>query len=162
MKRIGALALLAFLHAGSAGAQVAPLVVSDLADALARIRADVSTAMIQRQFGENYVRDWWAATDAVFADAARHASYLGAEGPACAALREREGDKSSAWITCTLGLENSVAALSADLSQIAALLPDWERMARQIDAANGTVSPLVDRALAAIAESVRRIEAKRY
>ncbi len=162
MKRVRALALLAFFGAGSAGAQVAPSVVSDLSDALGRIRADVSTSMIQRQFGENYVHDWWAATDAVLADAVRLASYLGEQGPACATLREREGDKSSAWVTCSLGLDDSAQTLAADLAQIGALLPDWERMARQIDTANATVSPLVDRALAAIAEANKRLAEKRY
>ncbi|MBI1244101.1 MAG: hypothetical protein GC202_03770 [Alphaproteobacteria bacterium] len=162
MKRICALALLAFLGAGSAGAQVAPLVVGELSETLSRIKADVSTAMIARRFGEAYVRDWWAANDAVLADAVRHASYLGVEGPACAALREREGDKSSAWITCTLGLEDSAKLLSADLSQLAAVLPDWERMARQIDSANATITPLVDKAIAMIDETNLRLKEKRY
>lgn len=162
MKRFGALALLACLHAGPAGAQIVPPVAADLADALVRIRTDVSTNLIRRQFGDAYVCDWWAATGAVHDDAVRLATYLGEQGPACAALREREGDRSSAWVTCALGIEEAAKALAADLAQIAALLPDWERMARQIDTANATVSPLVDRALTAISEANRRLEEKRY
>lgn len=162
MKRLRALAFLACLHAGAAGAQVAPPVTVDLADALSRIKADVATQLIARQFGDAYVRDWWAASDAVLADAVRLAAYLGEQGPACAAIREREGDNSAAWATCTLGLEESAKLLSAGLGQIAAILPDWERMARQIDGANATVTPLVDRALGAISETEKRLAEKRY
>ncbi len=162
MKRLSALAFLAFLHAGTAGAQVAPPVVVELADALARIKADVATQLIARQFGDAYVRDWWAASEAVLADAVRLATYLGEQGAACQAIREREGDKSAAWTTCTLGLEESATLLSADLGQIASILPDWERMARQIDAANATVTPHVDRALGAISDAENRLRDKRY
>ena len=162
MKRLGALALLAFFHAGTAGAQVAPPVAVELADALSRIKSDVATQLIARQFGDAYVRDWWAASEAVLADAVRLAAYLGEQGPACQAIREREGDKSAAWATCTFGLEESAALLSADLGQIASILPDWERMARQIDGANATVTPHVDRALGAIADAQSRLRDKRY
>lgn len=162
MKRLRALALLACLHAGTAGAQVASPVVDDLADALSRIKADVATQLVARQFGDAYVRDWWAASEAVLADAVRLAAYLGDQGPACQAIREREGDQSAAWATCTLGLEESGRLLSAGLGQIAAILPDWERMARQIDTANATVTPLVDRALGAIAETEKRLGDRRY
>ncbi len=162
MKRLRALAFLACLHAGTAGAQVVPPVTVDLADALSRIKADVATQLIARQFGDAYVRDWWAASEAVLADAVRLATYLGEQGPACQAIREREGDKSAAWATCTLGLEESGKLLSAGLSQIATILPDWERMARQIDGANATVTPLVDRALAAVAQADKLLSEKRY
>lgn len=162
MKRLGALVVLAFLHAGTSGAQVAPPVVGDLSDSLSRIKSDVSTRLVARQFGDAYVRDWWAASDAILADAVRNASYLGEQGPACQAIREREGDKSSAWATCTLGLEESAKLLNSALGQLAAILPDWERMARQIDAANATVTPLVDAALAAISETEKRLRNARY
>ncbi len=162
MNRLRTLAVLACLHAGAAGAQVAPLVAGDLSDSLSRIKSDVATRLVARQFGDAYVHDWWAASDAVLADAVRHASYLGEQGPACRAIRDREGDKSSAWATCALGLEESAKLLAAGLAQIAAILPDWERMARQIDAANATVTPLVDAALAAISETEKRLRDERY
>jgi hypothetical protein len=162
MKRLRALAILACLHAGTAGAQVAPPVAADLVDTLSRIKADVATQLIARQFGDAYVRDWWAASEAVLADAVRLATYLGEQGPACQAIREREGDNSAAWATCTLGMEESAKLLSSGLGQIATILPDWERMARQIDSANATVTPLVDRALAAIAQADKLVQEKRY
>jgi len=162
MKRLGTLVVLACLHAGPAGAQVAPLVAGDLSGALSRIKSDVSTRLIARQFGDAYVRDWWAAADSVLADAVRQATYLGEQGPACKAIRDREGDKSSAWATCALGLEESAKLLAAGLGQLGAILPDWERMARQIDAANATVTPLVDAALAAISETEKRLRDERY
>ena len=162
MKRLCALAFLAFLHAGTAGAQVARPVAVDLADTLSRIKADVATQLIARQFGDAYVRDWWAASETVLTDAVRLATYLGEQGPACQTIRDREGDKSAAWATCTLGLEESAKLLATDLGQIASILPDWERMARQIDSANATVTPLVDRALGAIAQTEMRLREKRY
>jgi hypothetical protein len=162
MNRLRALAILACLHAGTAGAQVAPPVTADLVDAIARIKADVATQLIARQFGDAYVRDWWAASEAVLADAVRLATYLGEQGPTCQAIRERDGDMSAAWATCTLGLEESGKLLSAGLGQIASILPDWERMARQIDSANATVTPLVDRALASIAQADKLLLEKRY
>jgi hypothetical protein len=162
MNRLRTLAILACLHAGTAGAQVAPPVTADLVDAIARIKADVATQLIARQFGDAYVRDWWAASEAVLADAVRLATYLGEQGPACQAIRERDGDTSAAWATCTLGLEESGKLLSAGLGQIATILPDWERMARQIDSANATVTPLVDRALASIAQADKLLLEKRY
>ncbi len=162
MKRLRALAFLAFFHAGTAGAQVAPPVAIDLSDSLSRIKADVATPLIARQFGEAYVRDWWMAMDTLLGDAVRQATYLGEQGPACQAIRARDGDNSSAWVTCALGLEESAKLLSAGLAELAKILPDWERMARQIDTANGTVSPLVDKALAAIAETEKRLREERY
>jgi hypothetical protein len=162
MNRLRALAFLACLHAGTAGAQVAPPVAVDLADALSRIKADVATPLVARQFGEAYVRDWWTASETILADAVRLATYLGEQGPACQAIRETEGDKSAAWATCTLGLEESAKLLSTGLGQIATILPDWERMARQIDGANATVTPLVDLALAAIGRADKLLQEKRY
>ncbi|MBI3503320.1 MAG: hypothetical protein HY059_00655, partial [Proteobacteria bacterium] len=157
MKRLCALALLASLHAGAAGAQVAPPVANDLSESLARLKADVATPLIARQFGDAYVRDWWAATEMLLADAVRQSGYVGEQGPECLTIRARDGDKSSAWVTCSIGIEEAAKLLSADLAQIATILPDWERMARQIDTANATVSPLVDRALAAISETEKRL-----
>ncbi len=162
MKRLRALAFLACLHAGTAGAQVAPPVAGDLSDSISRIKADVATPLIARQFGDAYVRDWWMAMDALLGDAVRQATYLGEQGPACQAIRARDGDASSAWATCALGLEESGKQLSANLTELAKILPDWERMARQIDTANGTVGPLVDRALTAIAETEKRLREERY
>jgi hypothetical protein len=162
MMRTAAAALLAALVAGGAAAQVAPPVAADLVDALARVRGDVATRLIARQFGDAYVTDWWNATDAVLASAVRQATYLGEQGPSCLAKREREGDASSAWVTCAAGLDEAKKQLDADLGQIAAILPDWERMARQIDAANATVTPQVDRALAAIDTARRALAATRY
>jgi hypothetical protein len=162
MKRLCALVFLAFFHAGMAGAQVAPPVVDDLSNSVSRIKADVATPLIARQFGDAYVRDWWAAMDTLLGDAVRQATYLGEQGPACQAIRARDGDASSAWATCTLGLEETGKLLSANLTELAKILPDWERMARQIDTANATVSPLVDRALAAITETEKRLRDGRY
>lgn len=162
MNWLRALAVLACLHVGAAGAQVAPLVSGELSDSLSRIKSDVSTRAVARQFGDAYVRDWWAASDAVLAEAVQHAAYLGEQGPACKAIREREGDKSSAWVTCALGIEESAKLLKSALEQLAAILPDWERMAREIDAANATITPLVDAALAAISETEKRLRDERY
>jgi len=162
MMRPAAAVLLAALAAGSAAAQVVPPVATDLVDALARVRADVATRLIARQFGDAYVADWWNATEAVLASAVRQARYLGEEGPSCLAKRAREGDASSAFVTCSAGLDEAKKQLDADLGQIAAIVPDWERMARQIDAANATVTPQVDRALAAIDAARRALMAGRY
>ena len=160
--RLAVAALLAALVAGSAAAQVAPPVTTDLPDALARVRADVATRLVARQFGDAYVGDWWNATEAVLASAVRQASYLGEQGPPCLAKREREGDASAAFATCAAGLDEAKKQLDADLGQIAAILPDWERMTRQIDAANATVTPQVDRALASIDAARKALAAERY
>ncbi len=135
----------------TAGAQDAhTLVQRDLAEPLALLTQDAGRSAVERQFGPAYARDWWAATNGVLDDAKRWAAYLGEQGPACAAIRVREGDASSAWITCQTGMKEAATALEADLAQLETALPEWERMVRQIDTANTAVSPRVDRALAAI------------
>lgn len=141
---------------------VGELVGRDLGEALSRLSRDVGRGAVERNFGPAYAADWWAATDAVFAAAATRALYLAEQGPACAALRVREGDASAAWFTCRLGIDEAVEALAADLDRIEAALPDWERMVRQLDTANTAVTPTVDAALAAIAEAKRRLAAGRY
>lgn len=154
---------LTLLFAMPAQAQsVGDLIARDLGDALARLSRDAGRGAVERQFGRAYAADWWAATDAVFANARARALYLAGQGPACAAIRVREGDASSAWLTCRIGIEEGTKTLSADLDQIEAALPDWERMVRELDTANTAVSPAVDIALAAIAETKRRLAEGRY
>jgi uncharacterized protein YukE len=155
-----ALALLLPLAAHAQG--VDDLVARDLGGALERLARDVGRGAVERQFGRAYAADWWAAADAVHASARAQALYLAAQGPACAAIRTREGDASSAWVTCQLGIEEAVKALNADLDQIEKSLPDWERMVRELDTANTSVTPAIDAALAAIAETKRRLAEGRY
>jgi hypothetical protein len=52
--------------------------------------------------------------------------------------------------------------LGQSLGQLAQSLPDWERMARDVDSANTSVTPLVDKALAAIDEILKRLTEERY
>lgn len=154
---------LTLLFALPAQAQsVGDLIARDLGDALARLSRDVGRNAVERQFGATYAADWWAATDAVFANARTRALYLAEQGPACAAIRVRAGDASSAWVTCQFGVEEASKALTADLDQIEAALPDWERMVRELDTANTAVTPTIDLALAAIADTKRRLADGRY
>ena len=162
MKSLVALAVAACLHAATAGAQVAPLVAGDLADALARLKSDVATGLIAKQFGDAYVAEWWNSSETVLASAARSARYVSEQGPACLAIRSREGDAAAAWVTCSLGLEDETMLLGQSLGQLAQSLPDWERMATEIDAANRSVTPLTDKALAAIDEILKRMREERY
>ena len=141
---------------------VGDLVARDLGGALERLARDVGRGAVERQFGRAYAADWWAATDAVFASARARALYLAEQGPPCAAIRVREGDASSAWVTCHLGIEEAAKALAADLDQIDAILPDWERMIRELDTANTSATPAIDAALAAIAQTKRRLAEGRY
>jgi hypothetical protein len=135
----------------TAGAQDAnTLVQRDLGEPIALLTQDAGRSAVERQFGTGYAREWWAATGAILDDAKRWAAYLGEQGPACAAIKEREGDASSGWITCRTGMTEAAEALAANLAQLETALPEWERMVRQIDTANTAVSPRVDRALAAI------------
>jgi hypothetical protein len=140
-------------HAQSVG----DLVARDLGGALDRLSRDVGRGAVERQFGRAYAADWWAAMDAVFATARARALYLAEQGPACAAIRTREGDAASAWVTCRIGVEEAAKALIADLDQIDAILPDWERMVRELDTANTSATPAVDAALTAIAGTKRRL-----
>jgi GTPase len=78
------------------------------------------------------------------------------------AIRSREGDAAAAWVTCSLGLEDETMLLGQSLGQLAQSLPDWERMATEIDAANRSVTPLTDKALAAIDEILKRMREERY
>lgn len=126
------------------------LVRRDLAEPLALLTQDAGRSAVERQFGTGYARDWWAATGTIFDDTKRFAAYLAEQGPECAAIREREGDSSSRWMTCQTGIKEAGDALAANLAQLETALPEWERMVRQIDTANTAVSPRVDRALAAI------------
>jgi hypothetical protein len=66
------------------------LVAGDLADALARLKNDVATGLIAKQFGDAYVADWWNSSETVLASAARSARYVSEQGPACLAIRSRE------------------------------------------------------------------------
>jgi hypothetical protein len=162
MKMLAALAVAACLHVATAGAQVAPLVAGDLADALARLKNDAATGLIAKQFGDAYVAEWWNSSEAVLAAAAQSARYVSEQGPACLAIRSREGDTAAAWVTCSLGLEDETMLLGQSLGQLAQSLPDWERMAVEIDAANRSVTPLTDKALAAIDEILKRMREERY
>jgi hypothetical protein len=98
----------------------------------------------------------------VVAAAVLSARYVSEQGPRCLAIRTREGDASSAWVTCSLGLEDETMLLGQSLGQLAQSLPDWERMARDVDSANTSVTPLVDKALAAIDEILKRLAEERY
>lgn len=163
MIRLAVLAVVACVaHAAAAGAQVAPLVQGDLADALARLKSDVATSLVEKQFGPAYAADWWRATDQVLTAAVQSARYVSEQGPRCLAIRTREGDSSSAWVTCSLGLEDETMLLGQSLGQLAQSLPDWERMAREVDSANTSVTPLTDKALAAIDEILKRLAEERY
>jgi hypothetical protein len=155
-------ALMLILASPAHARDVGELIGRDLGEALSRLSRDVGRGAVERSFGRAYAADWWAATDAVFAAAATRALYLAEQGPACAALRVREGDASSAWVTCRLGIDEAIEALTADLDRIEAALPDWERMVRELDTANTAVTPAVDAALAAIAETKRRLGDGRY
>jgi len=135
-------------HAYAQG--VKTLVQRDLGEPLALLTQDAGRSAVERQFGTAYARDWWSATGAILDDAKRWAAYLAEQGPECAAIKAREGDASSGWVTCQTGMKEAATALEADLAQLETALPEWERMVRQIDTANTAVSPRVDRALAAI------------
>lgn len=155
--------VLVLLLAPPAHAQsVATLIDGELGDALARLARDAGRSAVERQFGPAYAADWWRATEAVHANARRWAAYMADQGPACAAIRTREGDASSAWATCEAGLREAAQAMRADLDQIEAALPDWERMVRTIDTANTLVTPTVDTALAAIRAARGRLADSGY
>ncbi len=144
-------ALIFVFAASHAYAQdVKTLVQRDLGEPLALLTQDAGRSAVERQFGTGYARDWWSATGAILDDAKRWAAYLAEQGPECAAIKAREGDASSGWVTCQTGMKEAATALEADLAQLETALPEWERMVRQIDTANTAVSPRVDRALAAI------------
>jgi hypothetical protein len=138
-------------HAQSFGGKgVGELVLRDLDETIALLTQDAGRSAVERQFGTAYARDWWAATGTIRDDAKRWAAYIAEQGPACVAIRERDGDASSAWVTCQTGMKEASDALAADLAQLETALPEWERMVRQIDTANTAISPRVDRALATI------------
>lgn len=144
-------ALIFVFAASHAYAQdVNTLVQRDLGEPLALLTQDAGRSAVERQFGTGYARDWWSATGAILDDAKRWAAYLAEQGPECAAIKAREGDASSGWVTCQTGMKEAATALETDLAQLETALPEWERMVRQIDTANTAVSPRVDRALAAI------------
>ncbi len=126
------------------------LVQRDLGEPIALLTQDAGRSAVERQFGTAYARDWWNAMGTILDDAKRFAAYLAEQGPECAAIKAREGDASSGWITCQTGMKEASDALAANLAQLETALPEWERMVRQIDTANTAVSPRVDRALAAI------------
>ncbi len=144
-------ALSLLFAASNASAQDAnTLVQRDLGEPMALLTQDAGRSAVERQFGTAYARDWWNATGTILGDAKRWAGYLAEQGPECAAIKAREGDASSGWITCQTGMKEAADALAANLAQLETALPEWERMVRQIDTANTAVSPRVDRALAAI------------
>lgn len=156
-------ALILSFAASSAFAQdVNTLARRDLGEPIALLTQDAGRSAVERQFGIGYARDWWAATGAILDDAERWSGYLAEQGPACAAIKAREGDASSGWITCQTGMKEAAMALEADLAQLETALPEWERMVRQIDTANTAVSPRVDRALAAIRAIRARLAAPGY
>ncbi len=150
MRRFLFALILSFAASHAYAQDVNTLVQRDLGEPLALLTQDAGRSAVERQFGTAYARDWWNATGTILDDAKRWAAYLGEQGPECAAIREREGDASSAWVTCQTGMKEAATALEADLAQLETALPEWERMVRQIDTANTAVSPRVDRALAAI------------
>jgi len=150
-------ALSLIFAASNAYAQdVNTLVQRDLGEPIALLTQDAGRSAVERQFGLGYAREWWAATGAILDDAKRWSGYLAEQGPACVAIKEREGDASSGWITCQTGMKEAGDALAANLAQLETALPEWERMVRQIDTANTAVSPRVDRAL----EAIRAVRAR--
>lgn len=150
MRRFLFALLLVFAASGASAQDANTLVQRDLGEPLALLTQDAGRSAVERQFGTAYARDWWAATGTILDDAKRWSGYLAEQGPACAAIKAREGDASSGWITCQTGMKEAADALAANLAQLETALPEWERMVRQIDTANTAVSPRVDRALSAI------------
>ena len=155
-------ALMLILASPAHARDVGELIGRDLGEALSRLSRDVGRGAVERSFGRAYAADWWRATEAVHANARRWAVYMADQGPACAAIRTREGDASSAWATCEAGLREAAQAMRADLDQIEAALPDWERMVRTIDTANTLVTPTVDAALAVIRAARGRLADSGY